>query len=341
MRAMNRFSKYVVAFVTFLASCGEGEGFSPSRPPQTVPALEALWAGGEPAEFDPVDGVQVSREEIEFMQQFSPGESREELARKIGLRKALARRAVDKGLADDMGLAFHFQRALTHALIRLKFEKEHSPDSVPVETWKMVYGSRQVFPMFDHKDTFFVVDTQLICCSGQVHLCAADTHVQGCMQDYQPEIWEVYDILKEKQFDDTEELKTFVKDLGAGRFPRLRTQEYSFQYDFNAPRTRQIGYNVVNENIALGAKMASLRRVTEPIRSNHGWHVLYVTDFLPEIHKRFEDSEVQATLKDKFYPMVRRNDVMEYIGGLFEAGRLKSHEDAIRKINWAKVTGLE
>jgi len=322
------------------AGCGDSGSFRPAQPPATAEELEGLWKEGGPVARVVGGHVPVLESDLELLRRFAPDTPDEELVRQIALRRLLARRAVEQGLASAFDVVFAFRRALAQRYLTRLFREEHSPDSVPMEVWEGIYRNRDVYPLFDHKDTYFVVDVQMICCEGNAEMCASDPSVQYCLQDSEPDTWEIYEDLKHKAFDAPGKVKKYVKKELQERYA-VRTQEYGFQYDFSLPHEEQKGYKVVNRKVAVAARDARLGEVTKPVSSNFGWHILYVKEYLPEIHQEFGDPEVLATLKKRFYMAVRRQDALSYLEGLFQSADVTIDPDAIRELDWAKVTGLK
>lgn len=337
---MMRKITYTLVVVTFVFGCGDSTEFSPAMPPQTAAGLAALVDDGSQPEFEPLPGIPVFGAEIDLLRQTHPDDSREELAGMVAQRKLLARRALEAGLGDDFDIAFVYRRALAHAFLRHKFEEEHGPGAVPLDIWRSIFRDPAVFPIYDHKDLFFVADAQLICCSGAPNLCRGDPQVQICMQDFEPESWQIYEDLKERRITDVESFKERVEELKT-EHPQLGAQEFSFQYDFKLTWDQQRGYPRVDEAVALRAEKAPLKQVMPPVRSNHGWHILFIKDFQPETHRQFEEPEVQADLQERFYDQVRQVDVLKHFDKAIAAGKLQVHEKALRDLDWARITGLK
>ena len=311
IRFMSKATSIAVVLL-WLAGCG-GEGeFSPAAPPGDRAALEAMWerAGGEEPTGD------------------------------AARRRLLAALAVDKGLAGDFDVGMAFRQALAQAYLRKKFEVEHGPDRVPLETWESIYWERGARPIFDHFDTFFVTDVQMLCCKGSPDLCARDSQVQACMRDSEPDIWRLYEALSQTRFANPTELKKALEPYKGYRFPNLKSQDYSFQYNFSLPHNEQRGYTVVNRNVAEAARSARLKTLTKPVQSNNGWHILYVKEFLPEAHDTPDDPAVIKELQKRFYPIVRRNDVLAFLEELLKDARVKVYKDTLREMDWAELTGL-
>ncbi len=322
---------------SMLPACGDEVGFSPVEPPGNVAALESWWAAAGEAAFEAAPGVPVAAADLAYLVASGMDEAtaREELT----LRKLLVRRAVEKGLADDFPVAFAYRRALVQRLIKALFEEEHSPAQVPEEIWLQLFQERAVFPLFDHLDTFFVVDAQFICCDGAAKLCRDDVETHYCLQDFEADAWAVYEELSKVPVADGEVAKARIDALTA-QFPKLAQQEYSFQHDFNPANKGKPGFTFVDDAVGVGAKNTAVGTFGKPVRSVFGWHILYVKKHLPEVHLKFGDPEVMAELERRFYGLVLRKDVMTYLGELFQQGRVEMLEEAMRTVNWARVTGL-
>ncbi len=327
----------IVVLGLLVSSCGQDEAFVPVGPPATLTALEAWWAAAGAAAFEAAPGVPVAEADLEFLVAGGMDEAaaREELA----LRKLLVKKAVEKGLASDFSVTHAYQRALVHRLLKALFEEEHSVETVPEETWFMLFNERSVFPLFDHMDTFFVVDAQFICCEGAPNLCAEDVETKYCLQNFESSAWEVYRELAKGEVVDGEAAKERIFALKAV-FPDLAHQEYSFQHDFDPANKGKHQFTIVDDAVGLGAKNTAVGTFGKPVRSVFGWHILYVKKYLPEVHLEFGQPEVMAELEKRFYGLVLRKDVMAYLGKLFQEGQVEMLEGAMREVNWARVTGL-
>lgn len=320
--------------ILLAAGCSGEEGFRPPVPPSTIEELQAI----QPAGYSlPREGVVSAppEEDVDFLASLKTGVPRDELRKQVALRKLLAVKALEEEEEFGFELKLDYRRALAQALIKRKFEVEHTPDTVPLETWEEVFHHPHVFPLFDHFDSYFVVDVQIICCRGDFEVCKNDRAFHVCMEEAQPWIEEAWEVLKSKNITDPEKLREVVHELAASSIPDLRMQEYSFQYNFALPHDKQRGYKVVNENVARAARSAKLREVTKPVRSNHGWHILFVKEHLPERHWTFDDPRTMAELKSKYYEMVLHNDVLSYLTALLRKHSIEVHTEALREVNWA------
>ena len=171
-------------------------------------------------------------------------------------------------------------------------------------------------------------------------LCEKDEQVQDCLRDTEPDIWTAYRELKTRDFKDPKEIKVYVRDELKLRYT-IRTQEYSFQYRFDRSHEEQKGYTIINRNVAFAAHQGKIGELSKPVRSHFGWHVVYVKDFLPEIHLEFGDEKVMTSLKSELYDYVRSQDVDRYFVGLLEKARVSVFKDKLREIDWSHITGLK
>jgi len=324
-------AKLILALLA--ASCADEDAFRPVSPPKTVEELEAIQAPGFPLP-NPGTPVTVPNEDVDFLAHALPGDSRDALVKRVALRKLMASKFLEEHAEEGFELALTFRRALAQALLKLKFEKEHAPDTVPSAVWEEVFHNRHVLPMFDHFDSFFVVDVQIVCCKTEIEACAKSETFQACMVESKDRIREARQVLLERGIADTEHLKEAVRELSASGIPGLQLQEYSFQYNFAVPHEKQSGYKVVNENVARAARVAKLKELTEPVQSHHGWHSLFVTEFIPERHAKFGDPDVQAELKSKFYETIRHDEVIRFLTDLLKKHRFKVDTEALRQVNW-------
>jgi hypothetical protein len=328
--------RLVPLLLLVMASCGGEEGFVAALPPAEPEALSQWWSRGGISAENP-----VTDQDLDVMRSLHPGESDEVLKEKIRLRRLLSRLAVERGLAEEPEVTLTFRRALARAFLRNRFEVELTPDSVPLKAWEDLYWEKSVRPHFDHWDVFFVLDIRFICCKGAAESCARDEVVQRCMAETEPDIREVHRILEARNPTDPEVLKKSVEELQVAGYPGLRKEEYSFQYDFTRPHEKQTEYNLVNRNVAQAVKDAPLNKVLAPVRSNFGWHILFVKEFRPAEHLAFGTPEVLERLQERFFELVRGRIVQQYLVETFKEGRIRVDRDALREVDWSRISGIE
>jgi hypothetical protein len=329
-------------FVTIVSTACGGDGdFKPQSPPADRPALEALWARvqGETVTDKPFP---VAKADLKFMRDvLGATGTDEQLVAAIQQRKLLAAKGAEHGLGAEFGVAIEYRRALARAYLRQKMDDEHSPESVPDELWEQIYWDPNVRPMFDHRDTFFVTDVQMVCCKGNPKLCAKDPFVQACMRDTEPQMWDLHTELSKQEYPTAKQLRKRAKELQEQRFGELAIKEYSFQYDFSLSHEEQRSYTVFNRNVAMACRDAGVAKIGRPTQSNHGWHIVYVREFHPERHQAFGDPGVQEELEKRFYPGIKHQDAIKLLNSLVKKHPVKLYEDTLRELDWASITGIK
>lgn len=334
-------TRALVAALVLLCSCGADRDYQPPAPPESLAALESSWARakGELAVKSPfpvpVSDLEFMREEVGL-----PG-SDEELLAVVQERKMLAAMGAEGGVGEDFSLTMTYWRALARAYLHEKMEEGHSPDAVPMEIWERIYWDPSVRPKYDHKDTFFVTDVQIVCCKGAAQLCARDEYVQACMRDTEPDIWALHAELSKQDYPTASDLRKQATQLQETTFPALSIKEYSFQYDFTLPHDQQRGYTVFNRNVAFACKKSGVNRIGKPTQSNHGWHIVYVREFHPERHAAFTDPGVLDEIKEHFYQGVKQQDAMKLLQSLIKKHKVKLYEDTLRELDWSAIAGVK
>jgi len=320
------------------SACSREDEFSKPDPP-TAPEAALLPPGGQKAEviarFGPVvvtkaDLVAVSQE----------GADQENEVKLIALRRKLASMALAEGLGEKPSVKMAWYQGLARRWLEQKFEVEHTAESVSMERWQKLYNDRRVRPQFDHRDTYFVRDAQITCCSETGFACRKTNAYEKCFQSSSQRIQEAATQLQLLGPITGDEFEKAVKKI-ANTIPGLGPQKYSFQYDFSKPFERQRGYNVIDEAIARAARETPVGSISVPIRSAFGWHVLFVEKFLPEVYKPFGDPEVMEALKSQFHGMMRDEDVMRYVAESIKQFGIHVDVDALRSANWEKLSGLQ
>jgi hypothetical protein len=328
-----------VAFV-WLVRCGGEEAFVPPAVPEEPGALSGVPAGEGGVTFSAEASVGVSAGDLSFLREQSPQTADDTLAAEAALRRVLAMEAVKAGLGRDPSVVRAYWRALAQVLLKQKFEVEHTPDTVPMSTWEDIYWEGGVRPLFDHFDTYFVLDMQVICCFGSLSVCAGDVAAQACLRDSEAKTWEIYEQLSARPYADADEVTAAATRLKAEKYPDLSVRPYSFQYNFAVSHEKQRGYTVINRNVALAARDTPPGTISKPTRSNHGWHILYVKEHLPEAHGTPADPDVIAKMKEKFYAPIRDRDVAQYLQSLVMRHPVSLYEEEIRGLDWERLTGI-
>lgn len=332
----------IVLLAASTVGCGGEERFIPAAPPQDAAALSGLPAGEGARVFSGELGqVAVSAEELALARRAGDARPDEELAARLAERKVLAMQALQAGLGQEPGVVRAWQRALAQTLVKKGFEAGHSADAIPDSTWEEIFWRSGIRPMFDHFDTFFVVDAQLICCRDNPAACANSVPAASCMRDTEPMAWEVHRELSKRDYMDAGEVQDAVKQLTDTRFPRLAAQEYSFQYNFAVPHEKQRGYTVFPRGIAQAAKDTAVGKLSTPVRSANGWHIIYVKSHMPEQHKGPDDPEVIAAVKEKFYPQMKQRDALSFIDNALKKHTVAVFTDEIRKLDWSRLSGQQ
>lgn len=331
-----RLLPYLVVLV-LLGACSRDDEFTRPDPPADGEALSVTAGGPQTPVVATFAGLPVSQADLDLLQ--NTGYDAETLTRFVALRRKLAAMALEQGLGDRASVRMAWYQGLARAWIQQKFEIEHTPDSVPMERWEKLYNDRRVRPMFDHKDTYFVRDAQITCCSEPGFACRKATKYEQCFSESMPKIQEAYTQLMLMGPSTAAEFEKAVSNV-ARQIRGLGLQKYSFQYDYSKSFEMQRGYNVVDENVAKGARETGVGGISSPIRSAFGWHVLYVEKFMPEVSLPFGHPNVMDTLRREFHGFMRDEDVLRNISETIKKYGIRVDADLLRSVDWMKHSGL-
>lgn len=326
----------MIAFL-LMGACSREDEFAMPDPPMESDSLRQIVGGQQTPVVATFGGFPVSQADLDLLK--PTGHDDETLSRVVALRRKLAAMALEQGLGDRASVRMAWYQGLARAWLQQKFEIEHTPDTVPMERWEKLYKDRRVRPMFDHRDTYFVVDAQITCCADAGAECRKTTRYEQCFTDSVPKIQDAHTQLLLLGPSTAGEYEKAVGKM-THEIPGLALHKYSFQYDYSKSPEKQRGYNVIDASIARAVRETGVGAFTQPIRSHFGWHVLFVEKFIPELKLPFGDPTVIETMKREFYGLMLHEDVMHSITEVGTKYGVRVDADLLRLVDWTKHSGL-
>lgn len=319
--------------LVLLAACGQDGHVmvtAPSDPGR-------LFNGAGEKILATVNGWKITDADLSLAHPVREGASPRESLDALIDRVLVVQEAVQTGVTPRFAALNEWRKALARAWLARRFLEEFKVEQIPESVWRDIY--HRTIVRFDHVDTFFVTDAQYVCCYGAVKDCSRK-EVAACQNEKQPIMDRLHEVLDFQKVHDVQAFKDTVRQYALTWNSPIAIKEYSFQYDFSKPHDRQGGYALMNENVARAAKATEVGKFSPVVRSNHGLHILTVTKFLPEIHRKFEDPGVQEELRQSFGELLRQKEVVDVLNELVKKQDFQIHEEALDNVSWPVVSGL-
>jgi hypothetical protein len=241
----------------------------------------------------------------------------------------LAQEAWRRGMVADDALLAEVKRATVHAMLRDTFIENHGHDDIRKEDFELAFSHPKVRIKFDHFDGYFVSDAQITCCSGDYLLCAEDPPTLKCLDEATPVIMGAYEALKSRgPFKSRPEFEAAVSEVAA-LFPGLASHEMSFWYEQGVPYEQQKKFDKMHPAFVEAATTTPIFQMAEPVRSYHGWHIVFPYKHIPAEHKTIDDPEVRAAIAENIYPKIVERDFLEFVIKTERAAKIERFPDAL------------
>ncbi len=321
--------------VCLLVSCG-GEERRVLVPLPEDPGAVLAAGDGEPVAT--VGGWAITGADLLAVHPVRPGATLEESLEVLVDRVV----AVQDGLAGDFeprfDLLLAWRKALARRWMTKRFTEDFTPETISEARIRAVWEVRWF--LWDHMDTFYVLDAQNICCFSHASDC--DPKVVGRCQDEKMDVMEgLHRTLTEAGVTDAATFNKVAEDFAAENGVDVKVMKYAFQYDHSKPHSEQRGYDLYDEAISRSMEGRKVGTFTPVIRSTQGLHIVFLFRFLPEIHKTFADPEVRAEISANAFPGFQEREAAEEFARLSNAVDIGFFPETLEQVDWPKVTGLE
>ena len=249
--------------------------------------------------------------------------------------------AVQEALAGEFEPRFELRLAWRKALARRwvtrRFTEEFTPETIPVEALHSVWEVKWF--LWDHMNTYYVLDAQVICC--HTHASECDAAATGACMDENLDMMEnLHRVLVEEGVRTPGDFHRVREAFVAAHGVPVAGMQYAFQYDHSKPYEEQRGYDLYDRGVVLAVKDMAVDTFSPVVRSDHGLHILFLDRFLPEVHKTFDDPEVRAEIAGKSYPAFQEKEAAEEFSRLSTSVDIALFPKILEQVDWLQVTGL-
>jgi hypothetical protein len=297
-----------------------------------------LFRGEDGPVLAQIGDWKITTRDLETVHPIREGASAKESLQHLVDGVLVVKAGVEQGHEGRFPVLLEWRRALAREWALQNFGEGFSAESVPDSLWQEIYSS--VRARFDHKETFFVLDVQYLCCMGHPDGCDAKD-VARCQDQNLPMMSNIQEFLAQSGVKTKEQLDRKLEEYRATYGGEFGVADYAFQYDFSKGPDQQGRYDRVNENVARGAKATKVGEFSPVVASRNGLHILLLTQYLPETHRKFGDPGVKEELIQSFLPILREKEVADAFAILVKRQQIKLHPENLGQVDWTKATGLK
>lgn len=254
-----------------------------------------------------VGGVAITRAQLEAVRAAYPDDTPPRaIAQALVDEELLAQAAVERGLWTLEALGEVQRRSVAGALLHREMDKVQ-PATIQDADIELAYKNPAIVVHYDHVDSYFTIDGQLLCCTGDFRQCARREEVVRCIDDAASAAQAVYAALRDDPPRSAQEMWAKVRVLTA-KYPDLAPAEVQFYYDKAKPHDQQKGYDVMVEPYAAAVTGMRPGELHPPVRSDFGWHIPYLDKVEPASHRTWKDPEVRAEIARNIVGPVRERE---------------------------------
>lgn len=310
---------HAVTLLIVLAGCGGSDRAEFTRAtPVLVPADRPEWTGRTPGEeaVARVNGIAIPAGRYgRALAQAGEGTDPDQVLRALIAEESLAQEAARDPGFDAGGLRGVFERALAGRWLTRKFLDGARPEDMTDADLAPLWNVPAVQGRFNHLAIFVVQDYQWICCDGTPVHCATQ-EASACFAEGEAAVLATRDALQ-RLAPESEDLPLLLDDLKASA-PRLAYQEYEFAWDER--KRLQKGRTLFDDAVVNAVVSTPAGRfATTPVQSKFGWHLPFVQEVHPEVHKDLSDPDVRREIATTFLPRLRQRRFLDALADLIPA----------------------
>jgi hypothetical protein len=280
------------------------------RAVQPLSPLQAKGLGSEDV-LATVGQVAITGEDvIHHYRQHDGALPLEDILEKLIEFEVLALEAQKRGFQGDKEVSEIAKKGAVREFLHTEMVENHGEKDIRDDDFEFWY--RRAYQRFVHEDGYFGTDAQFVCCfESDLEKCESDPEVETCFQAQEPVMEWVHQALDEGgPYPNKEAFQDAVTTL-AGEVQSakpLAQINVNFWYKEGIPYEEQTGYTKLNVNLVEAIVKTPVGEFTKPIRSNHGWHVTYLFEFLPTKNLKSTDPEARKEIAAHVYPLVQKRD---------------------------------
>jgi len=304
--------------VMFACSANSGGGNEAPRwrlaPIELVVGTQGSWTGAESGEpsIASVNGIPIPAGRLaRAISDSGEGEDPRNLLRSIVAEEVLAQTAIHRDSFRSGFLNATLARTLVSRLIQDRFVEHFGPADIPKEEIEKLFKIPAVSGRFDHLDIYEVQDYQWICCNAKANDCTTPEAI-ACFAEGGAAMEAVFEYLEELS-PESDDLPLIIDELKKSA-PRLSYQEYEFAFDRDSGK--QKGSIWFDDDIVAAIVTTGKGHFSEPVQSAFGWHLPFVKDMLPEVHKDLSYPEVVEEISEFFHPRFQQKEFLDFLGRL-------------------------
>ena len=188
--------------------------------------------------------------------------------------------------------------------------ENHGNEAIREDDYEFWY--RRAYARFVHEDGYFATDAQFVCCQeSELEKCIGDPEVETCFDAHAPIMqWVHSQLIERGPYPSKEAFQETVTQL-AGEVEAtqpLAQINVTFWHQPGVPYDQQSGYTKLNQNLVEAIVDTPVGDFTGPVRSNHGWHISYLFEFMPKKNLPVTDPSVRKEIAEHVYPLVQKRD---------------------------------
>jgi len=224
-----------------------------------------------------------------------------------------------------------YHQALVQSYLKLKLEKELTPETVPSHYIDATY--KRMRPYFDHFDSYYIMDFMLLCCRESVSYCSANAErLAPCFDSLKPKSEAVYAEISEAAPTSPDEFEALFSTVQMTAGDTLKFQTYSMYYDKSRTWDEMTDMNRLTKPVTHQIIKMKVGEISVPIRDSFGWHVLYLKRFQAEEHRKADDPSVRLEIGEKILSTVRQTEYTQLIQRAGFRRKVKVHLDRLNEI---------
>lgn len=338
MKVIRASSLRFAFLLPFLAGCDErGHVEFRRAEPVLIPADRPEWTGAAPDEkvVARVNGIPIPAGRYE--RALAEGVAPAEVLRALIAEEALAQEAAHGQKSQAADLSRVFERALAARWLTRHLAEGVRPEDMSEADLAPLWRLPAVRGRFDHLTIFVVQDYQWICCDGTPAMCDTPQAI-ACFAEGEVALLATQEALRRLD-PESEDIPLLLDDLKVSA-SRLAYQEYEFAWD--ELKRLQKGRTIFDDAVVNAVVSTPAGRfAASPVRSKFGWHLPFVKEIHPEVHKDLSDPEVRREIATTFITYLRQRRFLEVLADLIPAEGLFFHSKQFEGFRRSRPPRLE